>query len=221
MDNVWTHGGTAKTVGLEEGEIFFHCGANALQILPFPYPTSPSLTNDVCSVASNHAELLHPSLIALVSHFCLLSGNADEKCTELLIARTIFAHNTAFLQRSPLLQAQLSQVALTSCQELTKAATCPQHSPASPGGCSETTRIWQHAEHMGQTGTVCFSPWFCPQEKHFSCFQFHHRKLMLVAKCSCNQQEWEHIRFLDWEHQRSSSTLITDGCFCITIRGWI
>lgn len=178
-------------------------------------------------MASSHAELLHPTLIALVSHFCLLSGNADEKCTQLLIARTIFAHNTAFLQRSPLLQAQLSQVALASCQEPTKAATCPQHSPASPGGCSETTRILQHAEHMGQTGTVCcFSPWFCPQEKHFSCFQFHHRQLMLGAKYSwnrdlCNQQEWEHIKFLYWEHQRSSSTLITDGCFCSMIRGWV
>lgn len=91
--------GLNHSYSLGERCSFLHSGGNTPQIPSFPYPTSLLLTSDLCNVAFSHVELLHPALIVSVSHFYLLSGNADEKCTQLLIACTVFAHNTACLRK--------------------------------------------------------------------------------------------------------------------------
>lgn len=73
--------GTAKTAFLElllrEGGTAFHSGGRTPQILSLSYPLSGA--GDLCSVAFGRIDSLRPTLIGSVSHFCLLSRNADEK----------------------------------------------------------------------------------------------------------------------------------------------
>lgn len=93
----------------------FHSGGRTPQILSSSYPLS--VTGDLCNVASSHTELLHPTLIGSVSHFCLLSRNADEKRAQPYRART---PSCTSAERPDPHQLHLGSA---SCQEQMKAAS--------------------------------------------------------------------------------------------------
>lgn len=108
--------GTAKTAFLElllrEGAAFHSEGRT--QILSSSYPLS--VTGDVCNAAFSHTKLIHPTLIGSVSHSCLLSRNADEKCAQPFRARTPSCMSA---ERPDPHQLHLGSA---SCQEQMKAA---------------------------------------------------------------------------------------------------
>lgn len=163
-----------KQLALKGGGHFFSlwgkCSSDpSLSISYFPFISKWCLQCGIQSrwITPSHSNCLSKSLLFTVTkcrwemHWAVNSSH--HICTQRCISAEITPSPTT---------AQLDCFSILprtdkSCY-LTPALTCQPG-----GGCSEATRILQHAEHMGQTGTVCcFSLWFCPRKSTLVAFSF-------------------------------------------------
>lgn len=153
------------------------------------------------SVQFSHTELLHPTLISAVSHFCLLSKNADEER-----AQPCRAHTPSCCPSAQHLVRNRGKLLSDPSTILQRHSMVSQHAECAPCAASRlgftpgraTPPISVSpgvADANGQT-QLGSGPWQSAGAEH------------------CQPS-------LGWECQRLSITLIPEGYFNIMTQGWV